>query len=71
MPGCLSLLPVCLVRVIWIIFALPHFNTILAAAFCYPMTWALTSVAFAVYYYFFSSLKRVNLKKIFLKHQYK
>lgn len=62
---------VCLVRVIWIIFALPHFNTILAAAFCYPMTWALTSAAFAVYYYFFSSLKRVNLKKIFLKHQYK
>lgn len=62
---------VCLVRVIWIIFALPHFNTILAAAFCYPMTWALTSAAFAVYYYFFSSLKRVNLKKIFLRHQYK
>lgn len=71
MPLIITGVGVCLVRVIWIIFALPHFNTILAAAFCYPMTWALTSAAFAVYYYFFSSLKRINLKKIFLKHQYK
>ncbi len=71
MPLIITGVGVCLVRVIWIIFALPHFNTILAAAFCYPMTWALTSVAFAVYYYFFSSLKRVNLKKILLKHRYK
>ena len=71
MPLIITGVGVCLVRVICIIFALPHFNTILAAAFCYPMTWALTSAAFAVYYYFFSSLKRVNLKKIFLKHQYK
>ena len=71
MPLIITGVGVCLVRVIWIIFALPHFNTILAAAFCYPMTWALTSAAFAVYYYFFSSLKRVNLKKIFLKHRYK
>ena len=71
MPLIITGVGVCLVRVIWIIFALPHFNTILAAAFCYPMTWALTSAAFVVYYYFFSSLKRVNLKKIFLRHQYK
>ena len=71
MPLIITGVGVCLVRVIWIIFALPHFNTILAAAFCYPMTWALTSAAFAVYYYFFSSLKRLNLKKIFLRHQYK
>lgn len=71
MPLIITGVGVCLVRVIWIIFALPHFNTILAAAFCYPMTWALTSAAFAVYYYFFSSLKRVNLKKIFLRHHYK
>lgn len=71
MPLIITGVGVCLVRVIWIIFALPHFNTILAAAFCYPMTWALTSAAFAAYYYFFSSLKRVNLKKILLKHRYK
>lgn len=48
MPLIITGVGVCLVRVIWIIFALPHFNTILAAAFCYPMTWALTSAAFAV-----------------------
>ena len=62
MPLIITGVGVCLVRVIWIIFALPHFNTILAAAFCYPMTWALTSAAFAVYYYFFSSLKAKNLR---------
>lgn len=71
MPLVITGVGVCLVRVIWIIFALPHFNTILAAAFCYPMTWAMTSLAFAVYYYFFSSLKRVNLKKMLLKRRYK
>ena len=34
MPLIITGVGVCLVRVIWIIFALPHFNTILAAAFC-------------------------------------
>ena len=64
MPLIITGVGVCLVRVIWIIFALPHFNTILAAAFCYPMTWALTSAAFAVYITF-QQPKEVNLKKFF------
>lgn len=56
---------ICLVRVLWIIFALPHFMTILAAAFCYPLTWTLTTIAFVVYYYFFSSLRRIDGRKWF------
>lgn len=51
---------VCCVRVIWIIFGLPRFMTILAAAFCYPLTWTLTSAAFIVYYHFFSPLRHFN-----------
>lgn len=44
MPLIITGVGVCLVRVIWIIFALPHFNTILAAAFCYPMTLSLIHI---------------------------
>ncbi len=68
MPGCIITgVGVCLVRVIWIIFALPHFNTILAAAFCYPMTWALTSVAFCGVLLLFQQPKEGKLKENFFK----
>ena len=55
-------LGVCAVRVLWIIFALPHFHTMLGAAFCYPLTWSLTTIAFIIYYYFFSTMRRVKVK---------
>lgn len=71
MPLIITGIGVCLVRVLWIICAMPHFLSILAAAFCYPLTWTLSSIAFVVYYYFFSSLKRVDLKKILLKRRYR
>ena len=71
MPLIITGIGVCLVRVLWIICAMPHFRSILAAAFCYPLTWTLSSIAFVVYYYFFSSLKRVDLKKILLKRRYR
>ena len=71
MPLIITGIGVCLVRVLWIICAMPHFQSILAAAFCYPLTWTLSSIAFVVYYYFFSSLKRVDLKKILLKRRYR
>lgn len=71
MPLIITGIGVCLVRVLWIICAMPHFQSILAAAFCYPLTRTLSSIAFVVYYYFFSSLKRVDLKKILLKRRYR
>lgn len=55
---------VCAVRVLWIMFVLPHYHTIIGAAFCYPLTWSLTTVAFVIYYYFFSSLRRWKLKPL-------
>ena len=64
-PLMITCVGICLVRVLWIIFALPHFMTILAAAFCYPLTWTLTTIAFVVYYYFFSSLRRIDGRKWF------
>ena len=62
MPLIITGVGVCAVRVLWIIFALPHFHTMLGAAFCYPLTWSLTTIAFIIYYYFFSTMRRVKVK---------
>ena len=64
MPLIITGIGICAVRVLWITFALPHFHHILGAAFCYPLTWSLTTVAFIIYYQCFSSLKRIRLKSI-------
>ena len=64
MPLVITGIGVCAVRVLWIMFVLPHYHTIIGAAFCYPLTWSLTTVAFVIYYYFFSSLRRWKLKPL-------
>ena len=64
MPLIFTGIGVCAVRVLWIMFVLPHYHTIIGAAFCYPLTWSLTTVAFVIYYYFFSSLRRWKLKPL-------
>ena len=65
MPLVITGVGICAVRVLWIIVALPVRPHILTAAFSYPLTWTITSLAFVVYYYCFSRWKRVNLKKYF------
>ena len=64
MPLIITGIGVCAVRVLWIMFVLPHYHTIIGAAFCYPLTWSLPTVAFVIYYYFFSSLRRWKLKPL-------
>ena len=64
MPLIITGIGVCAVRVLLIMFVLPHYHTIIGAAFCYPLTWSLTTVAFVIYYYFFSSLRRWKLKPL-------
>ena len=36
MPLIITGIGVCAVRVLWIMFVLPHYHTIIGAAFCYP-----------------------------------
>lgn len=43
MPLVITGIGVCAVRVLWIMFVLPHYHTIIGAAFCYPLTWSLTT----------------------------
>ena len=50
MPLVITGIGVCAVRVLWIMLVLPHYHTIIGAAFCYPLTWSLTTVAFVIYY---------------------
>ena len=38
MPLVITGIGVCAVRVLWIMFVLPHYHTIIGAAFCYPLT---------------------------------
>lgn len=64
-PLVLTGIGVCAVRVLWIMFVLPKYHTIIGAAFCYPLTWSLTTIAFVIYYYFFSSLRRWEVKPFF------
>lgn len=64
MPLVITGIGVCAVRVLWIMLVLPHYHTIIGAVFCYPLTWSLTTVAFVIYYYFFSSLRRWKLKPL-------
>ena len=63
MPLVITGVGICAVRVLWIIVALPLRPHILTAAFSYPLTWSITSLAFVMYYYCFSSLKRFNVKR--------
>ncbi len=65
MPLIITGIGVCAVRVLWIMFVLPHYHTIIGAAFCYPLTWSLTTVAFCdLFITFFSSLRRWKLKPL-------
>lgn len=56
-PMMITGIGVCGIRVIWILLALPVKPHIITAAFCYPLTWVITSVAFIIYYRWFSKLK--------------
>ncbi len=50
-PMVITLVGVCLLRVVWLFAAVPLHRTILMVVACYPVTWIMTSAAFIVYYY--------------------
>lgn len=66
MPMLIAGVGICSVRILWITFGLPHFPTIIGAAFCYPLSWVLSSIAFIIYYCRFSKLSRRNEKKLYM-----
>lgn len=54
----ISLLGVCVLRVGWILIAVPLKHDIYTIMFSYPLTWVTTTVLFVIYYLFFGKLKR-------------
>ena len=63
LPMIICCLGICVLRVVWILTAVPLKNDILTIVFSYPLTWTVTSIAFIVYYVFFSRLKTVGRKR--------
>ena len=63
LPMIICCLGICALRVVWILTAVPLKNDIFTIVFSYPLTWTVTSIAFIVYYLFFSRLKIVGRKR--------
>ena len=57
-PMLLTCFGVCVLRVIWILGIVPNHRDLATVAFSYPLTWAVTSVMFIVYYLRGNWLKR-------------
>ena len=49
-PMVISLMGVCLLRVLWIVLVVPRWNTIAGVSFSYPFTWGVTALTYLVYY---------------------
>ena len=57
MPMIMTLVGMCAVRIAWAFFVVPLNYTLTTIIWGYPVSWALTSVAFALYYIPFSKRK--------------
>lgn len=58
MPMIMTCFGVCVLRIVWIFFALPYNNTLSMLMYCYPITWSITSIMFIIYYLQGGWLKR-------------
>lgn len=61
-PMILTCMGVCVLRIVWIIAAVPVHRDIKTIIFSYPLTWSVTSVLFFIYFHFFSRLGRRKSK---------
>lgn len=57
-PTMMTLVGVCVVRVIWVLGVCPQFNSLRVLLSSYPITWSLTSIMFILYYWKAPWLKR-------------
>ena len=49
-PTVITIMGICVFRIVWIFFVLPLNNTLITAIISYPISWALTAVIFICYY---------------------
>ncbi len=56
-PTVICCVGICLIRVVWIMAAVPLRRDIYTIIFSYPLTWVITSVLFILYYLLFSKMR--------------
>jgi putative MATE family efflux protein len=61
-PMLLTSIGVCGLRVLWIIIAVPQRPEIKTVIFSYPLSWAVTSVLFIIYYMYFWKKRRHKIE---------
>ena len=62
-PTLICLSGICIIRVVWIVAAVPVWPGIRTIMFSYPLTWVITSLLFIVYYCFFSKIRIAGKKQ--------
>ncbi len=50
-PMLITILGVCGLRVLYCVFVIPRWHTVMGVSMCYPFTWIATALAFIVYYF--------------------
>ena len=61
-PMIITMSGVCVLRVLWILFAFPHNKTLEMVEVSYPITWAVTSLLYLVYYNVYIRKKNILTK---------
>jgi Na+-driven multidrug efflux pump len=49
-PMCMTVVGICVLRLVWLYAVFPHYGTMNSLVFGYPVTWAATSLLFIIYY---------------------
>lgn len=62
-PTLICLTGICLIRVVWIMAAVPRIPGIRTIIFSYPLTWVVTTILFVIYYCFFSKIRPEKRKE--------
>ena len=50
-PTVISLLGVCVLRILWILLVVPRWHTVAGVSASYPFTWIVTALTFVLYYF--------------------
>lgn len=57
-PTLITFMGVCVLRILWVALVFPANPTIRVLLFCFPVSWTVTSVTYAVYFYWFINKKK-------------
>ena len=57
-PTILTCFGVCLLRILWVLLAVPRNPDLITVIWSYPITWTFTSLLFIIYYFHGGWLRR-------------